>query len=73
MDLQDQIKEIEPWKYYECHKKYSEKQLDMICHQYEIRLAGMRKYQKKNIMKIASTKNIVKNKVRNIINSIKKN
>lgn len=47
MDLQDQIKETEPWKYYECHKKYSEKQLDMICHQYEIRLAGMRKYQKK--------------------------
>ena len=39
--------EEKPWKYYGTHKKYSEEKLDMMAHQYEIRLAGMRKYQQK--------------------------
>lgn len=36
-----------PWKYYGTHKKYSEEKLDMMAHQYEVRLANMRKYQQK--------------------------
>ena len=39
--------EQEPWKYFNTHKKYSEEKLDMMAHQYEVRLANMRKYQQK--------------------------
>ena len=39
--------EEEPWKYYGVHKKYSEQKLDLMAHQYEVRLLNMQKYQKK--------------------------